>query len=288
MGADFSLSPEMAAGAVYYGAIIAAVGACAVRFFLASALLHPDARDRLERAAAASGVAAVLVAFAAQLLRAWTHTLAAFGLADALVWSNLRLIAIESRWGGDWKIQLTATAAALLAAIAVRRRLPGAWIAFAVAVLAMCATLPIIGHAAGSPGRVILHAAHVTGAGVWLGSLAVLYRSARGSGDLTALRMFSTTAFSGSATVFLSGLIASSLYVGTATHLIDSAYGRVLLLKIALVVGAASCGFRNWRHLHGRANAAKWDKTLGTVRLELAFGIAIVAVTGILTELPHP
>jgi putative copper export protein len=288
VGGDLSLSLEMAAGAVYYGALIAAVGSCAVRWSLVPALPRPSARQHLERTSAALGLSAVALASAALLLRAWTHTAAAFGAREAFAWSNLHAIAIESRWGGRWQAQVAATALALLSAIAVRRRLPGAWVAFAAAALAMCGTLPLIGHAAGSVARIVLHAGHVLGAGLWIGSLSVLYADARRAGHLAAFRLFSTTALAGVAIVVLTGLIAASLYVGTLGNLAGSTYGRILAVKLVLVAGAAACGFRNWRRLHRGADEATVDGTRRTVRLELLFALAVVAATGILTELPHP
>jgi putative copper export protein len=87
--------------------------------------------------------------------------------------------------------------------------------------------------------------------------------------------------------IAISGLLASSIYVGSPAQLASSLYGRTLVLKLACVAGAAICGALNWRDLH-RAPTASPATVIRRVTVELAFGTAAVAVTGALAELPHP
>src|SRR5688572_2816229 len=88
--------------AALYLAALAAVGVPIARALLARAAgdgaSEPaGAQQRLRRLALAIAAAAVL----ALALRAWGHTAAAFGPSDALLPENLRIIALESRWGGS-------------------------------------------------------------------------------------------------------------------------------------------------------------------------------------------
>ena len=104
----------------------------------------------------------------------------------------------------------------------------------------------------------------------------------------------------------LSGLVVSSLYVGAPAHLLGSVYGRTLMVKLALVAGAAWCGYLNWRDLHGTSTAIrigrhKTEDLTGTrgasraplsvpqrVTRELTLAMLVILVTGALTNLAHP
>ena len=290
MDDGFSLSPEMAAAAVFYAAVLTAIGACASRFLIASRLSF-ESRLHLERSAASIGLTAAAVACLALGLRAWTHTLAAFGLTEAFDWQNIQLIAVESRWGQSWIRQAAAGLGMLVTFAAVKAAFKGGWALAALAVALTIVTLPLTGHAAGSPGRLAVHAAHITGAGLWLGSLAVLRfdasRMTHNRPDLAAFRAFAGVAMTGVAVLVVSGLVVSSLYVGEPSHLASSAYGRTLLLKVCVVLSAGWCGYRNWRDLHGDA-ASRPNLVTARVTQELTFGIVVVILTGVLTGLPQP
>ena len=111
---------EISAKAIVYAAALAALGAAAVRRLLlprVKAQVAPDvllaSGDRADRVMLRA--AALLVV--GVLLRAWAHTVAAFGMADAWSWDNLTLIAFESRWGGGWQVQMAA--AVLLVAVSL-------------------------------------------------------------------------------------------------------------------------------------------------------------------------
>lgn len=295
-GDEFVLSPEMLAKAAVYAGVLALVGACGVRWFLvprlAAAGESADAAG-LTRSAATVLLAASAVTLAALFVRAWTHTIAAFGVADALVWDNVRLIAIESRWGQGWSWQALAGGAMLLLSLAVRAGWAGAWPLASVAAAGLCATLPLVGHAAGDGARMAVHTVHLLGGGLWLGSLAVLFTdlARRGRGS-RPFELFSPLALTGAAVVALSGLLAASLYVGPPGHLVTTAYGRTLSVKIALVAGVGTAGYVNWRRLqraHGVGAGPATHATLGrTVRIELACAAAVILITGVLTELAHP
>lgn len=231
--------------------------------------------------------AAFLVA-AALALRVTAHTATAFGFSD-FSFANLWIIGAESRWGSAWQRQLLAAALLVAASILIARRPSGRWRWHAGAAVLCAVSVPLLGHGAGSPFRIALHAFHVIVAGAWIGTLAVLtlaaVRERDGSAAAVIERLvggFHLVALPSAALLTLTGLIASVLYVGSLDNLWATGYGRMLLAKLTAVAGAALCGWRNWQRVRqGRG------LHLPTMTAELAFAAAVIVVTGVLTELEH-
>ena len=288
---------EISAKAIVYAAALTALGAAAVRRLLlprvkaqvtpAVLLASRERADRVMLRAAATLVLGVL-------FRAWAHTVAAFGLADAWSWDNLTLIAFESRWGGGWQVQMAA--AVLLFAVGVwtprrsspersTRRPSATTSALAlVALAALCLAVPQTGHAAEHWLRVLLHAGHLLGGGAWLGALAVVVFGMPKAVRTHLLRAFAPIAATSVGIVGLSGVVMTLTYIGSLSNLWTTDYGRRLLLKLAVVGAALVIGGLNWRTLHrgvGRAN-----RRLPT--LEASLVLAIVVLTAWLTETAHP
>jgi putative copper export protein len=291
------LALEASPKAVLYGALLLAIGACAARWLLqahtpdSSADRGQDFERRLFRLLVASA-AFVLVALA---LRAWTHSMAVFGLPDGLEWDRIQLVAFQSRWGSGWRLQAIAALALAVSTawINVDRRI--GWLAASLAAVVCCFTLPLLGHAAGSPWRLALHAAHVLGAGVWLGTVAaVLTAHLLDPSDVRELllRRLSPIAFSGAATLVAAGLVASWTYVGSVANLWTTPYGRWLAVKGTLFCGVIACGFLNWRRFSaGAGNGSvpvRPAEPVGAATIEVLLAAAIVIVTAIFTELEHP
>lgn len=287
---------EISAKAIVYAAALVAVGAVAVRVLLLPRVrdqVSPDlllaSRVRGERVTLLAACCLVL----AVLIRAWAHTVAAFGMTDAS-WDNLRLIALESRWGGGWQVQMAAAVLLLtvaastllrssLASAAPRR--PAASLPLDLIVVgAVCLALPQTGHAAEHWLRVVLHALHILGGGAWLGALSVtvfaMPKAIRGH----LLRAFAPVAASSVALVALSGVAMTLTYIGPLSNLWTSDYGRRLLLKLGVVGTAMAIGGLNWRSLHRSSGA-------GNTRLpalEAALVVAVVILTAWLTETANP
>jgi putative copper export protein len=291
------LALEASPKAVLYGALLLAIGACAARWLLqahtpdSSADRGQDFERRLFRLLVASA-AFVLVALA---LRAWTHSMAVFGLPEGLEWDRIQLVAFQSRWGSGWRLQAIAALALAVSTawINVDRRI--GWLAASLAAVVCCFTLPLLGHAAGSPWRLALHAAHVLGAGVWLGTVAaVLTAHLLDPSDVRELllRRLSPIAFSGAATLVAAGLVASWTDVGSVANLWTTPYGRWLAVKGTLFCGVIACGFLNWRRFSaGAGNGSvpvRQAEPVGAATIEVLLAAAIVIVTAIFTELEHP
>jgi putative copper export protein len=290
---DMATALEALSSGALYAALLVAVGACATRWLV----IPPVRRDlqlrdpiagSIQHSVAGIGLIAAAAALTADIIRVWTHAVAVFGWSDSFSWDSLRVIAFESRWGIGWRPQAMSASAAVVAYLWTRARARSGWPIATVATAATCFTLPLLGHAAGSRARLFVHAVHVLGAGVWLGTLATVWMV--GLEDETfrraLLKRFAPVALSGIGTLALAGIAASWLYVGAISNLWSTTYGQVLVVKVALFLTAFSCGYFNWRQL--RAPAMPVRDRLPIVTLEVSVGITIVLITGLLTELAHP
>ena len=281
--------------AAVYASLLLAIGAVAGRWFILprATALGAGERSRLEGALARLLRRAAMVLVAALAARLLFHTAAAFGLPAVLDGSRLRVMAFDSRWGQAWRVQFLASGVLLAAALVVPFRARAAWAVAAVAALAATATMPLVGHAAGSVARSALHVAHVLGAGLWLGTLGVLVLVGGPAHDRGALlRAFSPVAMAGAAILVPTGLVVAWLYLGSVGALWSEPYGRALTMKIALVAAVAGCGYWNWQSVrHDRTGAEHGASPAGQAPLaglEALLAVAIVIVTSVLTELAHP
>jgi putative copper export protein len=140
---------------------------------------------------------------------------------------------------------------------------------------------------------------HVLGAGLWMGTLAVLLaaglpavlsRPGGGPAPLAAMvNAFSPVALAGGGVVAATGLVNALFHLGSPADLFGTTYGRALLLKLGLLAGVAALGAYNWRVV--RPGLEK-PETAARLRLsattELALGVVVVFVTAILVALPTP
>ena len=203
---------EAAAKAVLYAALLSALGASAARWLLlprVRRLVDAAVIDGLERSLRRVGLVAATVVVFALVLRAWTHTVAVSGLADSWRWESIRLVTIESRWGSSWQMQGIAACVWVLAHGAIRVGRKTGWLLATLAGIGFCFTWTLSGHAAGVPSRMLLHALHMLGAGVWLGTLSALLVSNVTAGRVGLLRSFAPVALSGAAVVALTGSTAA-------------------------------------------------------------------------------
>jgi putative copper export protein len=289
----FPLLLEAASKVLVYGSLLLAVGVCAVRWLLltrARGVSADEVRDSERRLARLILIATVSLTVAL-LFRLAAHTVAAFGAAEAMSIESIRVIALESRWGGGWRLQILAAAVAVSAGLLVRMQPRNGWVALAAAVLTCCLSIPLLGHAAGDGRRLAVHSVHVGAAGLWLGSLASILIACRPRAPF--LRGFAPLALSGAALMAGAGGVMALEYVGSLSNLWTTAYGRALSVKLALFGAVLAAGYANWRRWRvapAVAGAGGGDPP-GSVRIpvvEVLIAVAIVLVTALLTELEHP
>jgi len=227
-------------------------------------------------------------------------------MSEGAVWKVLT----QTRFGQDWLVRAVL---ALLLAIFIKRLLPlRGWPSRrdgAIAVLlsaVFMASLGWAGHGGantGTPGliQVAADALHLIAAGAWIGGLVpfalVMARALRTRGEAwkaiaaNVTRRFSTFGVVVVTVLLLTGLSNTWFLVGGFPALVGTAYGQLLLLKIALVIAMVAVAATNRLVLVPRLqDAAGAERVLGRLRrnglIEIAFGLAIMAIVGALGTTP--
>ena len=299
-GESFALLLLVGSKWITYLGLTGLTGAVSVSRLLGPTTVVVESRSgavgrRLHLVAVGAAAALVLGAAARLYAQAWS----VFGLDEPVTLELVRVIGIESRWGGAWRPQ---AGAAVLATMAVvwwtwQPRL-GWWLA-ALATAGAWITLPLTGHAASFATALphVAQVAHGLGAGLWIGTLAAFVAAAsrlgpepRGPGSVAGfVRRFSVLALGSVAVIALSGALTGVLYVGAWGDLWATGYGRALLLKVLLFLATGAVGAYNWRWLTPRlGDAAGRGALLRSARLELLLALAVLLVTAVLVHLAMP
>ena len=290
---------------VGYAAFVALAGALFFRMVVLTGLrrdpeFHPFATELaallrpIARIAAVSVLYGILAHFAAQAAVMQRTMPPGAGSAAALL--------LEDPWW-RWAMlaQMAGVAAALVGTTAQVWRAGDALLAAGVVLMAFGP--PLTGHAAASPNAVLAMGAdiiHVLAGGAWLGGVLCvalfaiprakrLPPAARPRAALALVRAFTPLALSAAGVLALTGVYAGWIHVGSFRALIQRDYGRMLLLKLALVASMATLGALNWRYFGPHCGDQSELLTLRrSTRLELALGMLVLLVTSILTALPTP
>ncbi|MBI1774064.1 MAG: CopD family protein [Proteobacteria bacterium] len=186
-------------------------------------------------------------------------------------------------------------------------RFPSLDWAWGILAAALLATLAFAGHAmsrSGIEGMVHLSAdlVHLLASGAWLGALPPLVHlltppaAIVRSGSLTvaqvATRRFSILGIVSVSALVLTGLVNSWFLVGNVPALLGTAYGRLLLVKLALFALMLSLAAVNRSkltpHLHATASGfngvpAPWKCLRRNAAMETALGLALLLVLGMIS-----
>jgi putative copper export protein/methionine-rich copper-binding protein CopC len=290
-----------------YLAMLVAVGAAAFRLLVVGALRRARTADAMlplasERAATLGCWAAValLVAGLARLAAQSTATLGGAGP------SGMATTVARTLWGHAWLLQVGAALVALVGYAIARRRpdAQGAWALATGAAVTLALSAALSGHAVAAPRlaplAVVADTLHVLAAAGWLGTLLVLVAAGlpaaraatdgrRGAHAAALAHAFSPAALACAGLAALTGLFATWLHVGRLPALWEGTYGRLLLLKLALLALAALAGAYNWRRvrpaLGDDAGAARLQRVAGA---ELAAGVLVLLATAALVATPTP
>ncbi len=200
-------------------------------------------------------------------LRAW-RALATLALASGLVWpflqtgvalddaramfdpAQLSEVMLGTSFGRSWLLHLVPLVIGGALMVSPRRAQGVPGLLFAGAALA---GLGAGGHAAGAPGAAgVLQEAtmgtHLLATGAWLGALPALWRATRTAPlpELSVgLRSFSRYGVLLVAVVVASGALSACWRLGAVAALWSSGYGRLLMVKLALVAGMFALALRN-------------------------------------------
>ncbi|MGH7523161.1 MAG: copper resistance D family protein [Gemmatimonadales bacterium] len=255
-------------------------------------------RRRLERVPPAALIGLLLAILARGLLQ--LDSLLDPG--DHITFDLVRNALLTGSWGHAWLLQSLAVAVTLILVAFVRPRMPDVLVV--VLVAAMLCGQTGMGHAAGDPwpslsGRVV-DLLHLVGAGIWLGTLAVLMiallplvnHSAHIPHLASVIHRYSIFARIGVVLVVASGVTAALVYSGASVRmLLESTWGRLLLFKLGCMAGVMALGWYNWRVVTPalKAGVPGCERKLRrAIIAELSLTIAMLAITTVLVATALP
>ncbi len=212
------------------------------------------------------------------------------GMTDAMmlriVWDGPVGTAVAIRFAG-----LVAVASGLAL---FRWRLAG--LLTAAGALAYASSYAFVGHAAADPRWLLggLLALHLLALSFWLGAFAPLAMAARAFAFADAaalLHAFGRAASWAVAVLVTAGGCFAVLLVQTPEGLVATAYGRILLVKLGLVIVLLTLAALNKLRLVpalAAGNEAVRQKLVSTIRLEALAAAAILLTTAFLTSVATP
>jgi putative copper export protein/methionine-rich copper-binding protein CopC len=294
-----------------YIGLVGVIGALVFRAVLLPRVIirvpnvDPPARSEMVTRATALGGASAVLLLLADIARFGAQLLSIAGSVSGIDGALVRSLLLASLWGGAWIAQVAGIALAWLGFRRARRAdTTGAWalVTIAVAILAVSAALS--GHPAAAPAAVpvavTMDAVHVLGAGAWMGGLAMValaglptIRSVSDEHRTATLGAmvgsFSPIALTSATTLLLTGSIGAWFQLGSLGAIVNTAYGKTLLIKLAAIGCAAAAGAYNWRVVTPTLGASGGDRRLRrSVVTELACFILVLAVTAVLTATATP
>ena len=299
-GETFALVLLAGAKWITYAGLIGLTGAVAVGRLSSSASRFVQPGDGVvERRLGALAAGSAVALLAGTAARLYAQTWSVFGLDEPVTLELVRVVGIDSRWGGRWQPQAGFAVLAAVAAAVWQWSPRGGWWAAAVAVGGAWITLPLTGHAMSFESRLpwVAQVAHGIGAGAWIGALAALVavvsglvRQSAGHGRAVELAgRFSPLAVAAVGLIAVSGTVTTVLYVGEFGDLWGTGYGRVLLLKVFLFLATGAIGAYNWRILLPRLGSETGTRALlRSARLELTLAAAVLLATAVLVHLAMP
>lgn len=264
-----------------------------------------------------AGVAGTISAVFAILLEgAQTRGVTLWGAASANVLADV----FDTRFGTVWQIALVcwlfiaisglarpttvpvlrpASVGATGLALAVRE---APLVQLAIPLAALCLLPSLAGHTSVDPPVVVMlpsNVLHVAAMAVWLGGIVMLVvalRAALGpleTADRTRLlaavvSRFSVIAGATFAVLLASGVLQTVLELPSVSALVDTGYGRAILIKIILFAALVALGWLNRSRSLPGLRAAGESPVLAsrllrrTLQVELGLGVAVIAVTGAL------
>ena len=269
-------------------------GATALALVLRSAA--PELRAMLYRILAGLALGLVVACILCIVLQG--AVAGGFGLSEAFRWDTVDSV-LQTRFGEAFLWQLGLAAVIAPGAFLVSRSSNNSFgLLILVPAVLLLPTLSAAGHARTS-GTIALVAdvVHITAASVWVGGLAftllalLLAGADRWPLASRAVPIFSLLAVGSVVTLIIAGTIRGYEEVKAFHGLWDTTYGKLLLLKIGLVLPLLALGAYNNRFAVPRlkqqiASVLEQRRFLRAAGLELAIMATIVGVTAVLVTEP--
>ena len=243
---------------------------------------------------------AALLLLVASAARLYAQTYSVFGLDEPITTELLKLVALETRWGGQWWPQLIVTVVAVCGVATIWILPRAGWWLCALCVAGLAIAFPMTGHAMAHAEGVALawtlQAGHIVAVGLWLGTLTAVFcaivalRAMPGQDHQVAalVHTFSPVAVGAVSAVVVTGAWTTVLYLDGWSDLWRTPWGRALILKVVLVCGTGAVGAYNWRKLRPRlGTSAATGVLIRSSRLELVLGGLVLIATAILVHLPR-
>jgi copper transport protein len=300
----------VAGRALHLLALALALGPLAIRLLVLGPV-GPDIERRLW--AVAAGGAALLLPAAALLLAGQGITLGG-SLAQGLSRDTLELL-MATRWGTLWQIRFLLALLlvwvcmdALMRVVRVGETAPARRLAAAAILGAgLLGVTSAAGHAATADDRaaaMLADVLHLAATAVWVGGLLAFTLAvfpalrrqppeARRDALAAWFPRFSTVAAVSVSLLLLTGIYQTWIWVGGLEPLLQTGYGRVLVVKLGLVALVLAAAATNrfvvlpavLRRTGGDA-ARAGDALVRMVRAEAVVAGLIILVVGVLTSLP--
>jgi copper transport protein len=227
----------------------------------------------------------------------------------------------ETRWGTAWIVQAAGLGLSAAVAVALLARpgeaagpSPGTGWALGIGLPLVATAVAVSwgGHAAAGTDAGLgtgIDAVHLVASGVWLGGLAALLaivpRARRRLDDPAGLRLcagvivrFSGVAIACVAAVVVTGVYRALAELGSFSDFVDTAYGRALLVKLALFAVLLVGGAYNRLVLHPRLERAALglraddggaaDRLRVSVTAEIVVALGVIGAAAVLVTLPPP
>lgn len=288
-----------------FTALVLMVGAVAFRFGVLERariqlgeVVATDVDDAVRRLALLS--AAVVIV--SNVLRLWLQFGSVHGPERFFEGELLSALILKGGWGKAWLAQ-TVAAAAYLVSVAIKTddRSDSWYSAIPFAVVAAAAPA-FSGHAAAVQQMAIVpildDAVHVITASAWLGTLAVMMfaavprvlRAEDGFVKLAAMvNIFSPLALVMAGIAVFTGAMNAFIHINAFSEFWTTPYGRLLAIKIGLVLLTMTMGAYNWRVVKPALGTEAASRDLKrSARSEVAMGAIIVVITALLVATPIP
>ncbi|HEX5199979.1 MAG TPA: copper resistance protein CopC [Actinoplanes sp.] len=161
--------------------------------------------------------------------------------------------------------------------------------------VAALATWPLTGHPTASPVAgvsVVIDAIHLAAMSVWLGGLVMLVgfllRRASERELEAILPIWSRWAATAVSALILAGVVQALIEVSTLSGLVDSTYGRLILVKVALAACVLGVAWFSRRLVRSRQAESSPGRLRRVVAAELAITAVVLGVTAALVQIAPP